>query len=106
MNKRKKRIQIISDKAIEPFIIYKDDYCFSVKENIISDGTHHLSKKAGNQQEKVVGHYPKIEDALTAILRKKSDNDPDYNSLKDYIANLENNFNEIKKYYEKIRSTI
>ena len=38
--KRRKSIQVISDPLLEPFFITRDEYSFTVKQNVTSDAGH------------------------------------------------------------------
>jgi len=78
-------ITFITDPLIEPFYISKDQYCYTVLENI-------TSSESSNQYQKVLGHYTDLASCLKQIIQSKVDKKGDYLSIKSYI----NEWNEIK----------
>ena len=44
MTTKRKSIQTITDPLLEPFFITKDEYSFTVKQNVTSDSSHFRSK--------------------------------------------------------------
>jgi hypothetical protein len=101
------KLQKISDPVMEPFIIYRDEYSFTVKEVLQSNSSHHFSSKTkAKSYEKIVGYYPNIEMALTEISRRKVDSQPDYDILLNYVNDIKLSIKQLKEYYDKVRSTI
>lgn len=88
----------IRDKALEPYYIGKDNYCYTVYE-IITPKKENLEKGAkGVAYEKPVGHYSKIGGALLKISKEKLDSNPkDYESVMDYLDRWEDIKNEINE---------
>tara|TARA_Y100000114_G_scaffold92977_1_gene86397 strand:- start:2639 stop:2956 length:318 start_codon:yes stop_codon:yes gene_type:complete len=105
MARKKRSIQTIKDKALEPYFITKDEYSFTVKELVQSDSNHFRSNGKGKTYEKNLFYFPNFSQALNKIAKLKMDL-TDYNSLKDYIKDYESISNQIKNYTDGIRSTI
>jgi hypothetical protein len=84
-------ITLITDPLIEPFYISKDQYCYTVLENI-------TSSESNNQYQKVLGHYSDLAGCLKQIIQSKVDKKGDYLSIKSYI----NEWNEIKNELKQI----
>jgi len=103
--KRRKSIQVITDPLLEPFFITKDEYSYTVKQNITSDSSHFRSKGKSKTYEKSLYYYPNFGDAINKIAKLKADLD-DFDDLNKYIENYKEISNQIKKYTDGIRSTI
>jgi hypothetical protein len=92
------KLQKISDPVMEPFIIYRDEYSFTVKEILKSNSNHHFSSKTKEKNyEKVVGYFPTIETALIEISRRKMDSRPDYDVLLNYVNEIKSSIKTIRK---------
>lgn len=105
MSKGRKTIQTIQDPLLEPFFISKDDYCFTVKEMVISNPDHFRSTNESKTYEKALYFYPTFEAALSKIAELKTEF-KDYSTLESYIEDYTVIKNQIKKYTDGIRSTI
>ena len=67
MTKKRKSIQTITDPLLEPFFITKDEYSYTVKQNVTSDASHFRSKGTGKTYEKSLYYYADFEQALEKI---------------------------------------
>lgn len=105
MSLKRKSIQTITDELLEPFFITKDEYSFSVKQNVTSDASHFRSKGNSKTYEKTLYYYPTFSAAVNKIAELKSDT-KDFNSLREYIENYKSISNQIKNYTDGIRSII
>ena len=105
MARKKRSIQTIKDKALEPYFITRDEYSFTVKELIQSDSDHFRSKGEGKTYEKNLYYYPNFDDALNKVAELKLDT-KDYSNLKNYIQDYQSISNQIKSYTDGIRSTV
>lgn len=103
--KRRKSIQVITDPLLEPFFITKDEYSYTVKQNVTSDSSHFRSKGKSKTYEKSLYYYPNFSDAINKIAKLKADLD-DFDDLNKYIENYKEISNQIKEYTDGIRSTI
>jgi hypothetical protein len=103
--KRRKSIQVITDPLLEPFFITKDEYSYTVKQNVTSDSSHFRSKGKSKTYEKSLYYYPNFSDAINKIAKLKADLD-DFDNLNKYIENYKKISNQIKEYTDGIRSTI
>jgi hypothetical protein len=103
--KRRKSIQVITDPLLEPFFITKDEYSYTIKQNVASDSSHFRSKGKSKTYEKSLYYYPKFSQAINKIAKLKADLD-DFDNLKNYIENYEKISNQIKEYTDGLRSTI
>ncbi len=103
--KRRKSIQVITDPLLEPFFITKDEYSYTVKQNVTSDISHFRSKGKSKTYEKSLYYYPTFGDALNKIAELKTGVN-NYNNLKDFINHYKEISNQIKNYTDGIRSTI
>lgn len=103
--KRRKSIQIITDPLLEPFFITKDEYSYTVKQNVKSDSSHFRSKGKSKTYEKSLYYYPQFDQAINKIAELKLQFG-DYNSIKNYLENYKEISNQIKKYTNGIRSVI
>lgn len=83
MNKRKTKsdsITTISDPLIEPFYISKDQYCYTVFENVSSSGN------SIKQYQKAKGHYSSFGACLETIAKLKVEQKENFNSIQEYIT--------------------
>jgi len=105
MTTKRKSIQTITDPLLEPYFITKDEYSYTVKQNVTSDASHFRSKGNAKTYEKSLYYYAKLEQALQKIasLQVSTEN---YNSLKEYINDYMKISTNIKNYTDGIRSAI
>ena len=103
--KRRKSIQIITDPLLEPFFITKDEYSYTVKQNVKSDSSHFRSKGKSKTYEKSLYYFPQFDQAINKIAELKSQFG-NYDSIKNYLENYKEISNQIKKYTDGIRSVI
>jgi len=103
--KRRKSIQSITDPLLEPFFITKDEYSYTVKQNVTSNSSHFRSKGNVKTYEKSLYYFTHLGQALAKIASLQADLE-DVTSLKEYINNYEQISNNIKNYTDGIRSTI
>ena len=73
MTTKRKSIQIITDPLLEPFFITKDEYSYTVKQNVTSDSTHFRSKGNAKTYEKSLYYFTRFDQALNKISDLKSD---------------------------------
>ena len=102
---QRKSIQTITDPVLDPFFITKDEYSYTVKQNVTSDASHFRSKGKSKTYEKSLYYYPQFNQALNKIAELKAGLD-DYSSLKNYIENYNEISNQIKNYTDGVRSII
>lgn len=77
----------IQDPLLEPFFITKDSHCYTVYENVTSEGKRGRKNQSGNVYEKVRGHYTDFGNALKCISKSKlNQNGKQYNSIQEYIT--------------------
>ncbi len=105
MTTKRKSIQIITDPLLEPFFITKDEYSYTVKQNITSDSTHFRSKGNAKTYEKSLYYFTRFDQALNKISDLKSDMES-FNSLEEYINNYTKISTNIKNYTDGIRSIV
>jgi len=105
MTTKRKSIQTITDPLLEPFFITKDEYSFTVKQNVVSDASHFRSKGKTKTYEKSLFFYPKFSQAIEKIAELKIELE-NYSSLIEYIENYKLISNQIKNYTDGIRSAI
>jgi hypothetical protein len=103
--KQRKSIQIITDPLLEPFFITKDEYSYTVKQNVTSDASHFRSKGNSKTYEKSLYYFSTLGQAINKIAELQMGED-NYGSLKEYINQYTQINNNIKKYTDGIRSTI
>jgi len=103
--KRRKSIQIITDPLLEPFFITKDEYSYTIKQNVVSDASHFRSKGNAKTYEKSLYYYPNFGDAVSKIAELKAGVD-NYDDLNSFINNYKEISNQIKNYTDGLRSTI
>ena len=105
MTLKRKSIQTITDKVLEPFFITKDEYSFSVKQNVTSDASHFRSKGKSKTYEKTLYYYPTFGKAVSKIAELKLESE-DYKDLQEYIENYKLISNQIKNYTDGIKSAV
>jgi Tfp pilus assembly protein PilF len=105
MSTKRKSIQIITDPLLEPFFISKDEYSYTIKQNVTSDASHFRSNGKSKTYEKSLYYYPTFANALNKIAELKTEN-KDYSNIQEYLENYKQISNQIKKYTNGIRSTI
>jgi len=93
---------IIKDPSMEPFHLSKDQYCYTVVENITPNPKNLGKNSKGKVYEKPLGYYGKLSHALAKIARCKIDIKPEYNSLKSYIKEYEKEKELMKELLKKI----
>jgi hypothetical protein len=105
MTTKRKSIQTITDPLLEPFFITKDEYSYTVKQNVTSDATHFRSKGKTKTYEKSLYYFTNFEQALQKIANLKADMES-FNSLEEYINNYIKISTNIKNYTDGIRSIV
>ena len=105
MTTKRKSIQTITDPLLEPYFITKDEYSYTVKQNVTSDATHFRSKGKSKTYEKSLFFYPNFPQAINKIAELMTEED-NFNSLHNYIQNYKSISNKIKTYTHELRSTI
>ena len=103
--KRRKSIQTITDPLLEPFFITKDEYSYTVKQNVTSDASHFRSKGNSKTYEKSLYYFSNFNQALNKIAELKTEGE-NYSSIQEYLKNYKQISNQIKQYTDGIRSTI
>lgn len=102
--KRTTKIQTITDPALEPFFISRDEHCYTVKEKISPKEHHFRTRGNGTVYAKSLSYFPTFGTALNEIIKLKSSlSDP--KDLKDYLKTYELISKQIKNYTDEIRST-
>jgi len=104
--KKFKQIQTITDPLLEPYFLTKDEYGFTVKENIAPNSGHFRTQGKGKKYEKSLYYFPTFEACLERIAILKLSQKEDYNSIKSYIDDYNSISNQIKNYTDGIRSTV
>ena len=91
----------IKDENLEPFFIQKDQYCYTVFENVNPQGKRAIKSKTGKAYIKSVGHYGNFGSAVKAICKEKLNQDEkEYSSVKEYLSeweNIQENINKLIK---------
>jgi len=106
MTTKRKSIQTITDPLLEPFFITKDEYSFTVKQNVTSDASHFRAKKGTPKTyEKSLFFYADFTRAIEKIAQLKAETD-NFDSLEEYIKNYKSISINIKNYTDGIRSAI
>ena len=90
MTTKRKSIQTITDPLLEPFFITKDEYSFTVKQNVTS---------------KSLFFYADFARALEKIAQVKAEMG-NFDSLEEYIENYKSISINIKNYTDGIRGAI
>ncbi len=104
--KKFKQIQTITDPALEPYFNTKDEYSFTVKENVAPNSNHFRTKGKGKSYEKSLSYYPTFEAALKKIAVLKLSQKENYTSINSYIEEYNIISNQIKSYTDELRSTV
>jgi len=104
--KKFKQIQTITDPVLEPYFITRDEYCFTVKENVAPNTNHFRTQGKGKSYEKSLFYFPTFESALERIATLKLSQKENYNSLQDYLEDYNVISNQIKNYTDGIRSIV
>ena len=102
---KRKSIQTITDPLLEPFFITKDEYSFTVKQNVTSDSSHFRSKGKAKTYEKSLFFYADFARALEKIAQVKAEMG-NFDSLEEYIENYKSISINIKNYTDGIRGAI
>ena len=102
---KRKSIQTITDPLLEPYFITKDEYSYTVKQNVTSDASHFRSKGNVKTYEKSLYYFAKLEQALQKIANLQASTE-NYNSLEEYINDYIKISTNIKNYTDGIRSVI
>jgi hypothetical protein len=105
MTTKRKSIQTITDPLLEPFFITKDEYSYTVKQNVTSDASHFRAKGKAKTYEKSLYYYAKFEHALQKIATLKVSME-NFDSLEEYINKYTKISTNIKNYTDGIRSAI
>jgi len=82
----------ITDPLLEPFFISRDNYCFTVYENV------QPIEITGKPYLRAIGHYNNVGSCLESIIKQKMHNKKTYVSLREYI-------DEYKKITGEFRAT-
>jgi hypothetical protein len=89
----------IKDESLEPFYIQKDQYCYTVFENVTPTGRGARKSKNGDDYTKSHGHYGNFGSAVKAICKHKlNSNDKEYSSVREYLAEwteIQNSISEL-----------
>jgi hypothetical protein len=104
--KKFKQIQTITDPALEPYFITKDEYSFTIKENVSPNSNHFRTKGKGKDYEKSLYYFPTFPQALKRISELQLSQKENYTSINDYIEDYNVISNQIKNYTDGIRSTV
>lgn len=104
--KKFKQIQTITDPLLEPYFITKDDYGYTVKENVAPNSGHFRTQGKGKSYEKSLFYFPTFSMALKRISTLKLSQKESYTSLQEYLEEYNSVSNQIKKYTDGLRSTI
>ena len=104
--KKFKQIQTITDPTLEPYFITRDEYSFTVKENVAPNSNHFRTKGKGKSYEKSLSYYPTFEAALKKIAVLKLSQKENYTSINSYIEEYNIISNQIKSYTDELRSTV
>jgi hypothetical protein len=105
MTTKRKSIQTITDPLLEPFFITKDEYSYTVKQNVTSDASHFRAKGKAKTYEKSLYYFANMDQALQKIANLKADIG-NFDSLEEYINNYLKISTNIKNYTDGLRSTI
>jgi hypothetical protein len=93
---------IIKDPVLEPFFLSKDQYCYTVYENVTPDPANLEKGSKGKDYQKALGYYTKLSHALNAIAKAKIDHKNEYDSIKSYIKEWEINKQAMEDLLEKL----
>lgn len=103
--KRRKSIQTITDPLLEPFFITKDEYSYTVKQNVTSDASHFRSKGNAKTYEKSLYYFTHFNQALNKIAELQAGIE-NFDSLEEYINQYTKISTNIKNYTDGIRSIV
>ena len=103
--KTRKSIQTITDPLLEPFFITKDEYSYTVKQNVTSDASHFRSKGNSKTYEKSLYYFTNLGQALNKIAELQAGMES-FDSLKEYINQYTKISTNIKNYTDGIRSIV
>jgi hypothetical protein len=103
--KTRKSIQTITDPLLEPFFITKDEYSYTVKQNVTSDASHFRSKGNSKTYEKSLYYFTNLGQALNKIANLQAGMES-YDSLEEYINQYTKISTNIKNYTDGIRSIV
>jgi hypothetical protein len=93
----------IKDPTLNPFYISKDSYCYTVFETVIPQEKYLTEGSKGSPYEKAHAHYSSLEGAINYIIKTKTEHGGKiFESLKEYINELNKNKNEILNVYQTI----
>jgi len=96
--KKFKQIQTITDPLLEPYFLTKDEYGFTVKENVAPNSNHFRTQGKGKKYEKSLYYYPNFEACLERIAILKLSQKEEYSLIKDYIAAYKEISEDLKEY--------
>lgn len=85
--REKKKVSIISDPAISPYYISKDEHSYTVLE---------LSSNE-KSTDKMIGHYSTLGGALKKLSELKANLKPQYDSIREYLEEYNNKYNNLKQ---------
>eukprot|EP01046_Picozoa_sp_COSAG06_P009267 COSAG06_NODE_481_length_15160_cov_3.931479_13_plen_107_part_00 len=105
MTTKRKSIQTITDPRLEPFFITKDEYSYTVKQNVKSDASHFRAKGKAKTYEKSLYYYSGLSQALLKISELQL-NMGDSNNLEEHINNYDKITNNLKNYIDEKLSSI
>jgi hypothetical protein len=94
----------ITDPSIEPFYILKDASNFTVIEKYIASRGFGGSKSTGKEQEKILGYYTSLTNALRVISKEKfgKKNKTQYHSIKEYISDYREIYEGLQSIFNSI----
>lgn len=96
--KKFKQIQTISDPLLEPYFLTKDEYGFTVKENVAPNSGHFRTQGKGKKYEKSLYYFPTFEACLERIAVLKLSRKEEYSLIKDYIEAYKEISEDLKEY--------
>ena len=96
--KKFKQIQTITDPLLEPYFLTKDEYGFTVKENIAPNSGHFRTQGKGKKYEKSLCYFPTFEACLEKIAVLKLSRKEEYSLIKDYIEAYKEISEDLKEY--------
>jgi hypothetical protein len=92
----------IKDPAFEPFFLSKDQYCYTIFEDVTPSNISNRGRKSsgGKNYQRSHGHYSKLSSAVNAIIKLKTDMNPtEYDNLSSYL-------NEIKQQEQQLKNLL
>ena len=104
--KKFKQVQTITDPALEPYFITKDEYGFTVKQNLVPSSNHFRTQGKGKKYEKSLYYFAKFHECIEKISTLQLSQKESYNSLQEYLKDYNSISNQIKSYTDGLRSTI